>query len=90
MGNRKLIEVLGEWEGHRFGTVGRLGAAEADGKRPAVWIELLPIRGRPRRCSGCNQLTDAIHDTEERFIRDLPILDADAWRLVHRVRVACG
>ena len=89
MGNRKLIEVLGEWEGYVFGTVGRLEASDAGGVGPTVWIELLPIRGRPRRCSGCNQLTDAIHDTEERFIRDLPILDADTWLLVHRVRVAC-
>jgi transposase len=68
------------------GTVGRLetGSAGED-----VLIELHPLRGHARRCSGCGQATTAIHDYAERWVRDLPILDAECWLLVNRVRVAC-
>jgi transposase len=87
MADAKLIEVLGGWEGYSLGTVGRMPTASS--AREDVLIELHPIRGHPRRCSGCGQATTAIHDTHERWVRDLPLLDADTYLLVHRVRVAC-
>jgi transposase len=31
----------------------------------------------------------AIHQTTERWVRELPLLEADTWLLVHRVRVKC-
>jgi len=87
MASAKLIEVLGGWEGYSVGTVGRMRTgSEAD---EDVLIELHPIRGHPRRCGGCGQSVTAIHDSEERWVRDLPILDAETWLLVHRVRVEC-
>lgn len=86
MADAKLIEVLGGWEGYSVGTIGRVPDNSADEE---VWIELHPVRGHPRRCSGCGQTCTAIHDSEERWIRELPILDAETWLLVHRVRVAC-
>jgi transposase len=69
-----------------LGTVGR--QVREDGQ-PEIWIELLPRSNHPRRCHGCGQTTTVIHDSAERWVRDLPILDAETWLLVHRVRVNC-
>ena len=40
-------------------------------------------------CSGCGQTCERYHDWEERWIRDLPILDAETHLLIQRFRVAC-
>lgn len=85
----KLSEVLVGWEGYKLGTVGRMKAGEGGRKLPEVWIELNPEADVLRACSGCGHCTTSIHDTSERWIRDLPILDAQTWLLVHRVRVRC-
>jgi transposase len=84
-----LIEVSDGWEGYALGTVERLKAGEGDRTRDEVVIELLPVAGHPRRCSGCALLVTSIHDVEERWVRELPVFGADCWLLVHRVRVAC-
>lgn len=83
----QLIEVLGEWEGYSMGTVGRL--PNSVNGREDVCIALHPRRGHPRRCSGCGECTTAIHDIDERWVRDLPIFDAQTHLLVQRVRLAC-
>ena len=77
------------WEGYTLGTVGRFEAGRDGRVRPEVHLELLPVRHRPRICSGCGRPCAADHDTSERWVRDLPILGADTHLLVHRVRVAC-
>jgi transposase len=59
------------------------------GKRPQLWIELLPHVGLPMRCSGCGRFQCRIHDTSERWVRDLPVFDAETHLLIHRRRVAC-
>ena len=83
----QCIEILGEWKGYREGSCQRF---EAKGERQAeVWIELLPKAGRRMVCSGCRRTTDRIHDSQERWIRDLPILDAQTQLLVWRCRVDC-
>jgi len=40
-------------------------------------------------CSGCGRTVRKVHETVERWVRDLPILDAQTHLLVHRRRVAC-
>jgi transposase len=82
------IACLGGWEGYTLGMVERLEPNDQR-PRPEVWIELLPQRDHPRRCSGCGEVVTAIHGTHESWVRDLPLLDADTWLLVQRVRVAC-
>lgn len=86
MVKQKIAELLGEWEGYSVGTIGRRDL----GGQQEVWIELLPRRDHPRRCGGCGQASLSIHDTEERWVKDLPILDCPTYLLVHRVRVACS
>lgn len=90
MTENQCIDVLGGWEGYVLGTVGRVEGKEARSKgEPEVWIELIPDRKHPRRCGGCGKSGLPVHDVNERWVRDLPILGMSTWLLVHRVRVAC-
>lgn len=84
-----VSRLFGGWEGYVLGTIGRMEVGTGERKRPEIWIELHPKPGHPRRCSGCGQVCTAIHDVDERWVRDLPILGADTQLLVHRVRVRC-
>ena len=88
MSNTQLTRVLGGWEGYQIGTVQRF---EAGGKGPAaqVWIELRPLAGRVKVCDGCGQTVAAVHEVSERWVRDLPILEAQTHLRVHRCRLAC-
>lgn len=86
----ELNTLLGGWEGYALGTVDRLEADPVQGRlQPEVWIELLPLSNRVKQCSGCGEVVEAVHDTEERWVRDLPLFDTDTRLLVHRCRLAC-
>jgi transposase len=50
---------------------------------------LLPEPDRPMECCRCGQLSTLVHDVTERWVRDLPILDAQTRLLVHRRRLWC-
>jgi transposase len=80
---------LGVWEGYRVGTVQRFDGKGQDGSGAEVWIELLPCGDREMVCSGCGGKATRVHETTERWVRDLPILDAETRLLVHRRRVLC-
>ena len=41
-------------------------------------------------CSGCGQACNRVHDWEERWLRDLPILDAQTHLGLQRFRVVCA
>lgn len=79
------ISRLGGWEGYE---VKEQRTEVRDGRSWCV-IGLEPIRGHQRRCSGCGQLTAAIHDLEPRRVRDLPLFEHAVELLVSRVRVDC-
>lgn len=89
LAKNQLSDIAGGWEGYGLGTVGRSKAGENNRAHDQVEIELLPLAGQDRMCSGCGQRVGSIHDIEERWVRDLPAFGADCWLLVHRVRVAC-
>jgi len=57
--------------------------------QPWCVIRLEPLRGHPRGCSGCGRPVTAIHDREERRIRDLPLFEHRVELIVLRLRVAC-
>jgi len=83
-----LRRVLGEWEGYRIDWTERFEPGEK-GPRAEVWIELGLSTDGPGICSGCGREVLAVHEYEERWVRDLPILDADTWLCVQQRRLAC-
>lgn len=87
MSESEFRELLGEWEGYRVGRVHRC-AATAWRPRAEVWIELLPKAGA-MVCSGCSASVRRVHDSEQRWVQDMPLLDARTRLLVHRRRVVC-
>ena len=88
MPSEEITALLGEWEGYEIGFV-RRQEAKKDGSAPDVWIELVRRSDGPMICSGCGQACERYHDWDERWIRDLPILDAATHLLIQRFRVAC-
>lgn len=82
------ITRLGCWEGYRVAAVERFATA-GRGDRPRVWIALEPIPGRRLRCDRCGGSGDAVHDVTDRWVRDLPLFDAETWLQVRRCRVWC-
>ena len=88
MSQTDCTRLLGGWEGYGIGSIGRFEAGE-NGPRAQVWIELLARDSKRMRCSGCGGLVSQVHDHEPRWVRDLPVLDADTWLLVWRRRVRC-
>ena len=87
MPNDEVIEVLGEWEGYQVGFVKRRPPG-SNGSLAVVEVELIR-RDTPMVCSSCGGTCDRYHDWDERWIRDLPLLDAQTHLLVQRFRVAC-
>ncbi len=77
---------LGRWEGYE---VTEDWNEDRAGLSVCV-IRLEPIRGQPRCCSGCGEFTAAVHDLEERRVRDLPVFEHRVELIVPRVRVACA
>ena len=80
-----VIEVLGGWEGD---SIERIDVHKKEGKAH-VSIDLVPLPGIARRCSGCDRMVTQIHDTTFRWVRDVTILEAETWLWLGRVRVAC-
>ena len=82
------IEALGDWQGCVVGTVERF-AKGVKGSRPEIWLELMPDAKSPRFCSSCGKQAEKVHDTSERWVRDLPAWGAQTHLLVHRCRLQC-
>ena len=80
------ISRLGGWEGYE------VMEDRIEVRNGISWcvIRLQPIAGWARCCSGCGRRTTAIHDIEERRVRDLPLFEHRVELIVPRVRVACA
>ena len=88
MPDLQSIAFLGQWEGYSIGRVQRLEPGPGR-PRPEVWVDLRPDEAHPLCCSGCGRRLSRNHDLELRFVRDLPILDAETWLRIPRRRVRC-
>jgi transposase len=53
-------------------------------------LRLQPVTGWLRQCSHCGESTRAVHDQQERRVRDLPIFEHRVELIVPRLRVACA
>jgi transposase len=80
-----VIEALGGWEGYSIESID----ADREEGNAFVRIDLTPLPGVARRCSGCGRLVSKVHDVTFRWVRDVTILDAETWLWLGRVRVAC-
>lgn len=79
------ITRLGSWSGYE---VVEDWQEQRDGRSWCV-LRLQAVVGAWRCCSQCGELTQAVHDQEERRIRDLPIFEHRVELIVPRLRVAC-
>jgi transposase len=61
----------------------------AEWPAPRVVLTLEAVPGEARRCSRCGHVVGEVHDVTPREVRDLPILDAETWLIVPRVRLRC-
>ena len=86
MAYRECIARLGCWEGYEIED----SWEEYRGEQRWCVIRLQPIVGVRRYCSGCGHASEAIHDREERRVRDLPIFEVAVELIVPRVRLACA
>jgi transposase len=88
MAYEEITALLGGWEGFELVGVRREPASLAQGV-PQIVLQLQPVPTHPRRCSRCGGIVVDIHDTSERRVRDLPILDAETWLVFPRARLQC-
>lgn len=85
MAAASIIERLGAWEGYAV-------AQECEQTRGGERWCILTLEALPqvvRCCSGCGWRGTAVHDQEQRRIRDLPIFDVPVELVVPRLRLAC-
>jgi len=78
--------ILGKWEGYWVRFADRVTPEGSE--QEEVWIELA-AEPRDMRCSCCGDIVESVHDCEERWVRDLPILGLVTWLLLSRYRVNC-
>jgi transposase len=63
---------------------------ERRGEQSWCVLRLQAVQGWLRQCSHCGESTRAVHDWQERRVRDLPLFEHRVELLVQRVRVACA
>jgi len=83
---QECIARLGGWEGYEI----EHSWEEYRGEQRWCVIRLQPMVGARRCCSGCGGWTTAIHDSEQRWVRDLPIFEVPVELVLPRIRVACA
>jgi transposase len=88
MAYEEITALLGGWPGFRLVGVRREGVT-AERPVPRVVLTLEGVPGQVRRCSRCGEIVGEVHDVTPREVRDLPILDAETWLIVPRVRLQC-
>lgn len=88
MAYEEITALLGGWEGFELVGVERRAASETR-PIPEIVLKLQAVRGAPKRCSGCGEIVEIVHDMAERRVRDLPILEAETWLVFPRARLEC-
>jgi len=80
------ITRLGGWAGYEVVEDWQ----ERRGGKSWCVLRLEAVTGWLRQCSHCGESTRAVHDQQERRIRELPIFEYRVELVVPRVRVACA
>ena len=85
MSQPDIISITRGWEGYRVVKSTTLGI----GSHKRIEVELVPLSGPQMLCPKCGGRCKGVHETTKRTIRDLPILDAQTYLIVHRRRLLC-
>ena len=85
MAPEECISALGGWEGYELCGLRQ----ERRGEGSGCVLRLRRDRSRPAYCSGCWREAPALHDTQGRTVRDLPVFEHAVELEIPRVRVAC-
>jgi transposase len=88
MAYEEIAALLGGWPGFRLVEV-RREDVRPERPVPRIVLTLEAEPGHARRCSRCAEVVDEVHDVTPREVRDLPILDAETWLILPRVRLRC-
>jgi len=86
MAYEEITALLGGWPGFRLVEVRR---DESAGAPPRIRLSLEAVPEYPRLCSGCGEAVREVHDSSRREVRDLPILEAETWLSLPRLRLRC-
>lgn len=85
MSDLECKDILWGWEGYQVKKVERVRHSGRD----RLHVELMPESDQGMICNGCGERVDQVHEVTVRWIRDLPILEAETHLQVHRRRVLC-
>lgn len=85
MAREHLMSRLGGWAGYE------VVEERLEQRAGQSWclLKLQAVRGALRQCGRCAGWSHAVHDQQERRIRDLPIFEHRVELIVPRIRVAC-
>lgn len=86
MAEGDCMAQLGGWVGYGVSR----WRHEQRGHQRWVVVELVPLDGLSRLCSGCGEPAAKIHDRSVRRIRDLPLFDDAVELQIPRLRLACA
>jgi transposase len=87
-----LLNRLGGWEGFEIASVEEDPVLRPDVlglPAPRLVITLRPQRDAEKRCSRCGAVVREVHDTTERLIRDVAVMEHDTWLRLPRARLRC-
>jgi transposase len=87
-----LLNRLGGWDGFEIASVEEDPVLQPDVlgmPAPRLVITLRPQPDAEKRCSRCGAVVRDIHDTTERLIRDVAVMEHDTWLRLPRARLRC-
>jgi transposase len=79
--------LVGGWEGFEVDRAERL--LEGTPPIPTMRFYLRARSDQTRHCSQCGEPVVEVHDYAERYVRDLPVFEAETWIVFPHARVAC-
>jgi transposase len=88
----ELLNRIGGWDGFEIAAIEEDPQLQPDAlglPAPRLVITLRPKPDAAKRCSQCGSIVTEIHDTTERLVRDVPVMEHDTWLRVPRARVRC-
>ena len=87
-----LLNRLGAWDGFEIASIEEDPTLQPDVlglPAPRLVITLRPTPDVAKRCSRCGAVVREVHDTTERLVRDVALMEHDTWLRLPRARLRC-